>query len=306
MERYKGKIKCHRFNFAKNSIIDCDADGKIAEVESYNISVEDNIAIYGGDLVTDTNEEKYTYDWAFDREFEDDVENMWSICSGKPSSWNFQINVIKRICQAYGSEDSLDISFDPDRVVEELGCGNERYEVRPWLLSNLERIGVIHSLYIGDYVSFSFKNEQIKKCLTTSGQILELYIAVKLRQLGDLYHDVRVGAVINWDGDGDDECNLVINEIDVFAMRGAIPIFISCKNGLVEMEELYKLNSVAMRFGGKYAKKVLVTSDIHNSNKGNAEYLLERMEEMGIISIDNIVDISDHDLKKTLSTLWKQ
>ena len=41
------------------------------------------------------------------------------------------------------------------------------------------------------------------------------------------------------------------NEIDVMLMRGVVPVFVSCKNGAVKMDELYKLDTVAQRFGGR-------------------------------------------------------
>ena len=46
------------------------------------------------------------------------------------------------------------------------------------------------------------------------------------------------------------------------SLKGLIPIFISCKSGKMTekntLHALYELDTVANRFGGKYAKKVLV------------------------------------------------
>jgi hypothetical protein len=195
-------------------------------------------------------------------------------------------------------------------VTNELGRGKGWYRIQDWLLDILESHGLIHSLTRGDDVSFTFKNKFIKKCLTVSGQVLELFIALKLRGILDwerkpLYNDIRVGVVINWDDGSDEPEPAVINEIDVFAMKGAIPVFISCKNGFVDTDELYKLNTVADRFGGKYAKRVLVTSN-HIDTDGKQEYLGERMKEMNILHINHIAKMSDLDLIKILSTLWKE
>jgi hypothetical protein len=76
--------------------------------------------------------------------------------------------------------------------------------------------------------------------------------------------DVMVGAHLDWDGVihttiGED----VLNEIDVLAVKDGVPTFISCKAGRLNAEKklhaLYELETVAYRFGGKYAKKELVT-----------------------------------------------
>lgn len=77
------------------------------------------------------------------------------------------------------------------------------------------------------------------------------------------YNDIVNGAYIDWDStihDITDEEKDTENEIDVILMRGLVPIFISCKNGYVDENELYKLNSVAEKFGGPYVQKVLIAT----------------------------------------------
>ena len=78
------------------------------------------------------------------------------------------------------------------------------------------------------------------------------------------YNDVMNGVYIDWDGDISTDQNGydTENEIDVIMMHGMVPVFVSCKNGYVDKDELYKLNAVATRFGGKYAKKVLVATSL--------------------------------------------
>jgi hypothetical protein len=72
----------------------------------------------------------------------------------------------------------------------------------------------------------------------------------------------------------------VLNEIDVLTLKGNIPTFISCKTGKMgpsnTLHALYELQTVAERFGGKYEKKVLVTSRMP------AEVYITRAEEMEI------------------------
>ena len=309
MERYGERIQSHRFNFANDTLNDCDADGKVISVKTFDISAVDNIAIYGGELVVNKEAANHTYDWQLDDEFADDVEKMWSICKQNPGNWNAQIGIIGKICDEYSNQDSLTVSYNPLRVNQELGEGKRWYWVKEWLLNDLQSLGLIHSLNIGEKISFKFKNKKVKRCLTIAGQVLELFIAFRLRSILDgdkkpLYNDVRVGTVINWDDEDSKRGVNIINEIDVMAMKGVIPVFISCKNGILEVDELYKLNTVADRFGGKYAKRVLVTSNLLDSNT-NVAHLNARMKEMGIIHIDNVYRASDYDLSMTLSSLWK-
>lgn len=309
MERYKGRVDCHRFNFDSETIVDCDADGDVAVAKSFNISVDDSIAIYGGELVLDAEVGLSTYDWSFDGEFLADVDKLWSICRDDPGGWNSQIAIISRIYDEYCEEGSLHISYDVDRVNREFGKGQRPCYVKEQLLEDLQSYGLIKSLYLGERISFEFKNEQVKRCLTVSGQVLELLIARRLlgistEQRQPLYNDVRVGAVIRWNDDSVNDGMSIVNEIDVIAMKGAIPVFISCKNGNVTVDELYKLSTVAERFGGTYAKKVLVTSNLARSNS-NSAYFKARMEEMGIVHIDNLYGASKHELERVLANVWK-
>lgn len=105
---------------------------------------------------------------------------------------------------------------------------------------------------------------------------MEMYAFLKERYENDV-DDCRVGVHIDWDGimhksAGKD----VLNEIDIMSIKNNLPTFISCKIGNVDQMALYELETVANRFGGKYAKKVLVIA------KDMASGHALRAEEMGI------------------------
>ena len=203
MQKYGKGVQCHRFNFMNDRLIDCDADGRSLEVKSFDISVKDSISIYGGDVVEESDTEFSTYDWDFNADFVSDIEAMWEICKKNPKLWNAQINTLGTILDSFDMESSLAISFDQQVADDMLYDKRVRYTLLPWMLRDLQKEGLITSLYIDDKVSFRFKNEQVKKCLTVAGQVLELFIAERLISLKDedgspLYHDVKVGTVIRW------------------------------------------------------------------------------------------------------------
>ena len=68
------------------------------------------------------------------------------------------------------------------------------------------------------------------------------------------------------------------------AVRGVTPLFISCKNGDVDEEEVYKLHTVAERFGGPGAKMLLVATDYDEKQH---RHPVQRMRDMGISLISN-------------------
>ena len=94
-------------------------------------------------------------------------------------------------------------------------------------------------------------------------------------------------------------------------MHGMVPVFVSCKNGGTDADELYKLQSVAARFGGKYAKKVLIATSLDDSDKSN--YIRQRAENMEIRLIEGhrqngsfkkFTEMNDRDMNRVIRSLW--
>jgi len=147
------------------------------------------------------------------------------------------------------------------------------------IMEDLARAGAILDLKHseGKY-QFRFKNKAIKGYLWDGGSILELYTYLQEKGRSD---ECRVGVHLDWDGVLEGPAGIdVLNEIDVLSLQGYIPSFISCKSGKLSPQQclhaLYELDTVAHRFGGKYAKKRLVlTAEIN-------EVYQERALEMGI------------------------
>jgi len=122
-----------------------------------------------------------------------------------------------------------------------------------------------------------------------------------------VYDDALNGVVIDWDGEFHDETVEEFydteNEIDVLLMHDIVPVFISCKNGIVTSDELYKLDTVAERFGGQYSKKVLIATSVDCLGEAG-KYLRQRAKDMNIRLIENIQDIDDAELTRKIRSLW--
>ena len=71
-------------------------------------------------------------------------------------------------------------------------------------------------------------------------------------------------------------------------MKGMVPFFISCKNGTIDVEELYKVHTVAERFGGPYARKVLICTTWGSLNQRKQAVLKDRAREMGIYILEGV------------------
>jgi len=308
MARYEGRVRCHHFNLNNDRLYGFKDNGEFGTAKAFSISIEDNIALYGGKIITDPKKRIYTYDWDFSEDFRRDIDAIWSICKKSPRVWNSQISSIGAVSEIYQRKDTLKVAFDVNEAAQKLKQRGYKYTCVGRIMLELEKRGLITYLEKGEKISFAFKNQQVKRCLTVAGQALELAVANKMLALTEkdgspVYHDVRVGVVIDWDGgDGKDEYRTV-NEIDVMAMKGAIPVFISCKNGAFDVNELYKLNTVAERFGDKYSKKILITTQPEKSSS-KYEHIFARMRDMKIRSITDAAERSDAEIERILRSLW--
>ena len=126
-------------------------------------------------------------------------------------------------------------------------------------------------------VSFEFPDETIRFWLRDIGAVLELEVYRACRQAG-CFDDVVLSAVVNWEG-GETQRNAVTNEIDVMAVRGIMPMFISCKTNEIKTEALNELAILRDRFGGKGSRAMIVTSAPATRSRA---VMRMRAEELGI------------------------
>ena len=309
MSEYVGSVHCHRFNFRNSTIIECDNDGNICATEDFAISVEENVIIHGGEIIEGGESGiDGTYNWDFNDDFCCDIDKMWQICRIDSRLWNSHVGTLGALDELYG-DGHLSVSFEKKEAPTVLKKMGIKYSFIVGIMRAFEKEGLISSFKYGDRISFTYKNDQVKRALSIAGQLLELAVAKSLIHIKDddgnsLYHDTRVGVIIDWDGGDEVENVRTVNEIDVFAMKDSIPVFISCKNGNFEIDELYKLHTVAEHFGSQYAKKVLIANELYRMG-AKAEYLRARAEDMNIRLIENINKMDESELERVLKSLWR-
>lgn len=125
-------------------------------------------------------------------------------------------------------------------------------------LRDLESIHFLSDLYISEEkISYTFTDHQIRSWLRDIGSVLELYVYKACLDAG-IFNDVRYSAVVDWEGESLQ--NDVTNEIDIMAMQGITPAFISCKTCQIDTAALNELAILRDRFGGDGAKAAIVTT----------------------------------------------
>ena len=308
-ERYSARgLQLQRFNLRNGRVMDCDMDGQVVqELKMPSLTVEQNIRFFGGSIIR--TGVSATYDWDLSPDFIADIALMWEICRQDAAKWNMLLKI-------FAQAESMDIAKNDPLLLRASLKGmrhavyyaNEEYldksEVLSYLMDN--RL-ITHCDWEDGNLELRFKDPQIKKVLTKAGTLLELvmYFAAMIATDEDgnaVYNDVMTGVGINWNAAEEGEVIITHNEIDVIMMHGMVPVFVSCKSGIVEMEELFKFSTVAERFGGSYAKKVLVAPALAGLN--NAESIRARALDMNIQLLEDTYGLPFLELKESVSGLW--
>lgn len=308
-------IQIHKFNLRNITVYDCDKDGTTIYQDTPTLTIDENIRIYGGDVVYGGINEDKTYKWDLNPDFLNDVHLIWNICKGNVRYWNMQIGVFEAVDIVGNiSDDGLTTVASRAALDHHLSMHKAKYKKAKGIINYLLKNGLL--TYFDDEnettVTISYKNEQVKKCLTKAGQALEMKVFVTAKDVLDnegvpVYDDALNGVVIDWDGEFHDEDIEdqydTENEIDVLLMHDIVPVFISCKNGIVTSDELYKLDTVAERFGGQYSKKVLIATSVGCMGEAG-KYLRQRAKDMNIRLIENIQDLDDAEFARKIKSLW--
>ena len=211
--------------------------------------------------------------------FIDNIGKIRNIMLKYSEVWNPFIIILNRLLMP---KDGLNISVDSAEINRDIQKNTSKLNSVQYLkaiLTDFNEAGIIEEYsYSNGKCEFKYCSQDIRDCLTEGGGVLELYVYFKEREYAD---DCKVGVLLDWDKEIHKNINLdVMNEIDVITIRNNIPTFISCKTGKMDANQtlhaLYELDTVADRFGGKYARKMLAT------NIPISDICLSRANEMGI------------------------
>ena len=210
------------------------------------------------------------------REYLGDIDPFFDCFLRHRRDWTNIITYMQRVSPAeYGQIPPMDVQGNYTVKGERGGriCAKEE------ALLSFERIGFLRDLKIksGEKVSFRFRDLNTRAWLRDVGSVLELYVYKACLDAG-IFIDIISSAVVRWDevlGHGS-----VINEIDVMATRGVVPLFISCKVSDIKTEALNELAILRDRFGGKGAKAAIVSTERCNAAARH------RAAQLGIAVID--------------------
>ena len=246
------------------------AISKLARVQQMEFTLDQYIEMMGGVINYRLNKALSS---TRNEEFEELMPRLWKVSNDNSDAWNAFSDMLKRFSN---TEYGLVVDLTEKQVeayLKESRKLNSRQRLAD-LLADCTREGLLEQASCDAGLFFKYRNSFVKECLLNTGSILELHTYMEEKKDST---DCLVGIHLDWDGfiqhDGRQD---VLNEVDVLVLRGYIPTFISCKNGGVDKNALYELHTVAEKFGGKYAKKVLVATRELSATD------MERAREMNI------------------------
>lgn len=251
----------HVYNIPKNEYLEfeCGSTRKLSECvakQSIKLTIEKCIELRGGVINYQLHKDVKRIKTP---EFNHDVSKIWHVSKKYMSYWNPFSDFLRK----YLVPDMDLIAMQKTSVIEKaLTSSKNRLKSKDKfneILDALEKAQVLEVLKRDENeYRIKFKNEAIKACLWEGGSVLELHTFQMFRCRGE---DCEIGLHLDWDGiiHPDSTSEDVDNEIDVIQLENRVLKFISCKSGSVNKKDLYELETVTRRFGGKYAKMVFVT-----------------------------------------------
>ena len=184
------------------------------------------------------------------------ADDFFRIYQQNRQQWPNIVTYIQRISQAALTANGPLTASGPMQVRD----NGRVLEAPERALASLEQLGLISGLSVDPAVGvrFDFRDENICFFLRDVGSVLELYTYKAALDAG-IFQDVRLSAVVNWEA-GRKHTQSVTNELDVVAVRGVMPVFISCKTCEIKTEALNELAVLRDRFGSAVSRAVIVTT----------------------------------------------
>lgn len=260
--------------------LDADGDGAVCKGKAPFLSVKQTVELNGGLILSEKTAVAQGHSAA-------ELSALWSMMKKNPSEWNKTVGILNKFekwARHERGNEEVSLQFG--------GFTYDQAERRRYqeLLEKLYLRGVLSYLQVqGDRARYRYKNPLLHQCLKTAGNLLEYKTLLEVRDYAPagtpFFNDSMLGVMMDWDGvihwnhtEADTK-----NEIDVIAMRGVVPLFISCKNGQVDEEELYKLHTVAATLGGEFAKKMLIATDYQEEHTASGRAFVRRAKDMNIL-----------------------
>ena len=285
------KVSVQKLDHRSGRMIDCDGDGKIIPGQPVELTAQELIGLHGGTVYPQSQQPAAYYR-------PEDLQGLWELVSGDSKSWNKAISYLNEFEKR--DESGMEVYLPLDRIADGIRDFEEKEAVVRDLLEKLDRCGVITDRSSASALRYEYRDPLLHSCVKKAGNMLEIKTLLEARALTQdgrpYFSDCQMGVTIDWDGvvfAPEKRIPETRNEIDVLVVRGMTPLFISCKNGDIGDDELYKLNTVAERFGSRYARKMLIATELERKGPMSMRSYIQRAKDMGIYLVTDAAQLTD-------------
>ena len=286
----RSRIEVQKFDPVTGKTLDADGNGKILTGNEAALTVAEVIALHGGIIHPESQQPGHHYRPG-------DVLPLWNAMCADRKEWNKAVMALNEFEARCDSDHEIYLRLED--LHGSVNQFRQKEDRMWWLLEKLESCGVIEDRSTGEVFRYRYLDPLLHSCAQKAGNLLEIMTLLQARACKldgkAFFDDCRMSVSIDWDGVVHQLTQQIpdtSNEIDVIATRGLVSLFISCKNGEIGEEELYKLNTVASRFGGCYARKMLVATDLERKSPSSLRAFLQRAKDMGIYIVQDAAELT--------------
>lgn len=286
----RSRIEVQKFDPLTGKVMDADGNGKILAGSEVSLTVAEVISLHGGIIHPESHQPGLHY-------CPGDVLPLWNAMCADRKEWNKAVMALNEFEARCDSDNEIYLRLED--LQGSVNQFRQKEDRMWWLLEKLGSCGVIDDRSSGDAFRYRYLDPLLRSCAQKAGNLLEIMVLLQARSCkldGEtFFDDCRMSVSIDWDGVVHPLTQQIpdtSNEIDVIATRGLVSLFISCKNGEIGEEELYKLNTVASRFGGKYARKMLVATDLERKSPSSVRAFLQRAKDMDIYIVQDAAELT--------------
>lgn len=284
------QIRVEKFDHAANALRSCIHDHRNIPAQEVNLTVKELIELHGGTLHPDAYQPPQGSSYQ-------SFARLWKIVSEAPKEWNRAISLLGEFESRADSK--MQVFLPLSHLRSSIPNFESKADTVRDLLGKLHRQNVIDDQSSRSALEYTYNSQMLRYCTLKAGNVLEIKTLLEGRAVQEngtpYFHDCQMSVSIDWDGvvhHPTDRVPETRNEIDVVLMHGTTPLFISCKNGNIGEEELYKLHTVATRFGGPYAKKMLIATDLDQKNPASSRAFIQRAWDMDIFLVTDAAELS--------------
>lgn len=295
-EKKRARVRVEKYDHSREVIRDFLQDNNTVSARAVELTVREMIELHGGIVLEDA--------YQLDEDVRlKEVDGLWKLSSANPKAWNRGISVLSEFESRSDSKTQVFLRLDYLR--DSIANFEEKEKIVRDLLEQLDKIGVIRNRSSRDVLEYTYTSSLLRYSTLKAGNILEVKTLLEGRGVKDqgapYFRDCQMSVSIDWDGIVHafyEKVPETRNEIDVVLMHGTTPLFISCKNGKIGEEELYKLHTVAERFGGPYAKKMLIATNLDQSSAASNRSFTQRAWDMDIFLVTDAAELTKEEWRE--------